>query len=306
MSYITDYENQRRNYEKRIRPLFIKALTQQVHPVIRWLEVNPGLPPIEALINTQIFVQPMIKSYQMIGNLSAKREYYYQRKQDGTKAITDFLSNLWETVINEYARSYAYRITNELSATTIETIQQALKEGYEAKLNNNQLAAYIRKKVQGTISKLRATLIARTESTTAANKGKEEGARSYFKEQGIKGYKEWIGRNDGRERPTHIRNNGSTIPIDEDFEVGTDLGLTPGALTLSAKERCNCRCTVIYMSERAFLRRESMKRFIFGFDIKADKYLTGNINLLSFNHAEQYAKHHGLYLVGEFVEEIEE
>jgi len=303
---LNEYERQRTNYEKRIRPLFLSALQRQVQPVINWLELNPGSPPLVALIDSQIFVRPMISAYKLTGNLAAKREYYYQRRGNGTKSIIDILSSIWESSINNYATQYAYRITNELSQTTIEIIQNALSYGYSENMNNNQLASYIKKQVQGVISKSRAILIARTESTTAANLGKAEGAQAYFKEQGINGYKEWIGRNDGRERHTHVLNNGVTIPIDQDFEVGADLGQRPGDVNLSAKERCNCRCTVIYMSERAFLRRESQAKFTLGFGYSGAKYMFSNLRFRSYEQAEREAKQRGLYVIGQFVEELPE
>jgi hypothetical protein len=225
-------------------------MRKQIHPVISWLEINPGLPPIEALIQSDVYVKPMLLSYRTVGLLAAKREYYNQRNLDG-KGIIDILSDAWAKIINNYASEYAYRITNELTQTTIREIQNALAYGYEQTMNNNQLAAYIRKRVQNEISRQRATLIARTESTTAANLGKEEGAKTYFNEQGIIGYKLYIGRNDGKERIDHLELNDTLIPIDENFDFGGELAPRPGAVSLSAAQRCNCRCVIQYMSERA-------------------------------------------------------
>lgn len=250
---MNEYDKQHRNYERRIRPLFLNTTRKQIQPVIRWLELNPGLPPVDALIESQVYRKPMILAYQTVGVLAAKREYSYQRKND-VKGIFDLLSDVWSEIINGYVADYAYRISNELSQTTIREIQNALKYGYEQSMNNNQLASYIRKRVQGEISRSRATLIARTEATTAANLGKEEGAKTYYKEQNIQGYKLYIGRNDVRERSDHLVLNDTLIPIEDNFDFGGELAQRPGALTLSANQRCNCRCTVQYMSERAAIR----------------------------------------------------
>lgn len=253
------YAKEHKNYEKRARPVFLNAVRKNALPAIEWIDLNGAEDvPLDLLVAQNDWVIPMQQAYLMIAPLAAKREYYYQKRVKAT--AIDILLNVWYDIFRDYATSYAYRIMNELTETTRETIRDAIKEGYELKLNGSQLSAYIRKKVMGEISRNRANVIARTESTTASNLGKEQGAKSYFEQQGTKGYKEWVGRNDGRERHTHIALNDTVIPIDDKYTVGTEQALRPGDLDLSAKERCNCRCTQMFMSAERYRRMQANKK----------------------------------------------
>lgn len=202
----------------------------------------------------------MQQAYELVATTAARREYYWMRNTEN-KAILDFLVDAWRAIFMDYATNYSYRIMNELSETTKEEIRKALSEAYELQLNSDQTASYIRKKVGREISRSRAVLIARTESATAANLGKMTGAKSWLEEAGEKGYKQWIGRV-VNERSTHLALNDTIIPIDDDFFVGGERALAPGDTRLSAAERCNCRCTVQYMSERRYRRMQEANKFV--------------------------------------------
>lgn len=251
-----DYIRQHSAYERRVRPIFLRALRQQIEPVVRWLEFNSiGEPPIDMLIDTTIFRVPMQQAYVTIGMTAAKRGYYQMRDDDlSSKAGIDLLIDLWSSFFRMFALNYAYRIENELSETTKEEIRKALAEARELGYDNAKAATLIRKKVQNQISRTRATLIARTEATTASNMAQERGARSYLEETNQSGYQQWIGREDARERHTHRELNDDIIPMGQKWQVGQELADMPGDTNLSAKERCNCRCTRLFMTERRYRR----------------------------------------------------
>lgn len=253
-----EYAKQHRNYERRIKPLFLNALRKNAEPALKWIEsYGAENVPLDILVNPNDFIAPMINAYMIVAPLAAQREYFYQKR---TKAsILDILSGVWAGIFRVYSTTYAYRIQNNLSETTKELIREAIQEGYDLNLNANQLASYIRKKVSNEISRDRAVTIARTEATTASNLGKFQGAKSYFEDQGMKGYKQWIGRNDGRERHSHIMLNDDIIPMDEEWQVGNEQAERPGDLVLSGKERINCRCTQMFISERRYLRLQQEK-----------------------------------------------
>lgn len=256
------YEQQLERYAKRTYPIFLRALVEQIRPVIEFIRRTGNVePPLDILINPNIWIRPMQTAYEMVGTTSARREYYLMRATEN-KAILDFLVDAWRAVFIDYSTNYAYRIMNELSETTKDEIRSALRESYDRALNANQTARYIQQKVGRQISRSRAVLIARTESATAANLGKMTGAKSWLEETGQKGYKQWIGRADGRERSTHYALNDKIIPIDDDFFVGGERAMAPGDTRLSAEERCNCRCTVQYMSERRYRRMMEAKSFV--------------------------------------------
>lgn len=260
------YAKQHRLYEKRIRPLFLSALQKQVQPVIDWIErfgIETTI-PVNELIPVDVFRVPMRRAYEMVAVTAARREYYNQRGQE-EKGLLDILVNRWKQIFNDYAIEYAYRIENELAETTRQLIRDALKEAYEQKLNAERTITMIKRSVQGIISRRRATLIARTESGTAAMLGKTTGAKEYFKETNQSGYKEYIGRMDERERNSHRHLEGQIIPIDDNFEFqkkdgGTELAPYPCATTLSGENRIQCRCTVVFMSARRYERMQAEKK----------------------------------------------
>lgn len=247
------YARQHRQYEKRMYGIFLRALRKQIGPVLNWVSEFGIDPPLEALIKPSVFRQPIKQAYDMVAVTAARREYYYMRGIED-KGFIDFLVEKWRKLFNDYATTYAYRIENELSETTKEEIRRALKDAYDMQLNASDTAGLIRKRVYNEISRRRAVMIARTEATTASNLGKETGAREWLKETNQAGYKQWIGREDERERHTHWELNDDIIQIDEDWQVGNDLAMNPGDTRLSAGNRINCRCTQMFMSARRYER----------------------------------------------------
>ena len=89
----------------------------------------------------------------------------------------------------------------------------------------------------------RATLVAENQTNGVAN---AEGLYDALDE----GYthKTWVTMQDNRVRDTHMEVDGTTIPIDEAFQVGGSELLFPGddSLGADASELANCRCTVEY------------------------------------------------------------
>lgn len=92
----------------------------------------------------------------------------------------------------------------------------------------------------------RSETIARTETITASNEGSLQSAKQFG--TGLKKY--WIPTFDDSTRDTHKEMaNKKPIPLDDEFMVGGSKGQAPASITLSAKERINCRCTLGYTDE---------------------------------------------------------
>jgi hypothetical protein len=87
---------------------------------------------------------------------------------------------------------------------------------------------------------IRATRIARTESTSSYNAG----SLAALSDEGVT-HKEWVATNDSRTRRTHRDADGQVRPIDEPFEVGRSRLQMPGDPRGSAREVINCRCAVV-------------------------------------------------------------
>lgn len=247
------YEKQLERYAKRTYPIFLRACSEQVRPVVEFIRRTGNTePPLDILVNPNIWIKPMQQAYEMVGTTAARREYYWMRAIE-SKAILDFLVDAWRAVFMDYSTNYAYFIQNEMTETTKEEIRKALAYSYENGYNADRTATHIRNAVGRKISRARAVLIARTESNTAANLGKRTGAESWLKESGEKGFKQWIGRV-VNERSTHLVLNDTFREIDDTWDVGGVKALYPGDTNLPADERCNCRCVVQYLSERRYNR----------------------------------------------------
>lgn len=92
---------------------------------------------------------------------------------------------------------------------------------------------------------IRATLIARTETTGAMNGG-HQAAMDGLAQDGLIDGKEWLSTVDQYTRPRHLAlGNESPIPVRGMFQVGNYRVPYPGHHSLPAEDRCNCRCTTI-------------------------------------------------------------
>ncbi len=252
-----DYAKQQSIAEREVLPFVRKALKQTIAPVIAYVQSN-GVQtsiPVEILINQSVWNTLYPQIYQNIGMKFARREFYRQRTLDGqikTKASAiDFLIDIWTNQLRNYAYQYTYQIINELNYTTIKLIRQALNDTYQLGLDYDGAIRLFIKDVNGKFNK-RAGSISRTEATTISNLGKDIGARGWIEQQGGQGYKVWLGRNDKRERHTHLEENNVIIPINDLHTVGGEQCQRPGDVNLSAKERINCRCTESYMSQNRY------------------------------------------------------
>lgn len=230
------------------RNLTRKALARQLDEFLEGFDQNQ---PIQ--LNSNYFIRPLLDIYVNVGIKAATKEYNLQEK--AFLSVIDFLQEGWRKSILDYSRDYAYRISNKLTLTTKRAIQRVILGAKEDKLNNTQLSALIRDHVNG-INEARANNIARTESTTASNFGKFVGAETQFKKMDTKGYKYWVHGRSKSPRHSHLAvAKNKPIPIDKDFVVNGEKMRFAGDTNATAKNRCNCTCTVNYMSAELYARR---------------------------------------------------
>lgn len=245
-----DFAKQQRIAERQLLPFFRNALRLQTKDILEWVQTN-GVEsvPVEALLNRNVWRDVYPKIYQLIGMKAAKQEYYRQRRIEGiSKASSiDLLVDVWSTLLRDYALTYTYQIERMLNQTTIDIIKKALGDSYELGVDRLGRTRLFEKAVNGMV-KNRSLVISRTESTSLSNLGKDIGARSWIEQQGGNGYKVWLGRNDPRERETHIETNDTIIPIDDLYDLDGDFAQRPGDVALKPKNRIQCRCTQSLMS----------------------------------------------------------
>lgn len=87
---------------------------------------------------------------------------------------------------------------------------------------------------------VRATRIARTESTAAWNSG----ALAALAAEGVP-YKRWVATPGDRTRESHREADGQVVPLPRPFHVGDSLLMMPGDPSAPPWETVNCRCTVV-------------------------------------------------------------
>lgn len=163
----------------------------------------------------------------MLVNSSIDREYL---ADELSKRYFDIA---YETVIKQQQQAdeesfviiynYLQRYTNDISKKIVDSTFDNTADYY--------------------LSTDRARSIAENEANTTLNYSDFE----LMKRKGKK-FKTWVDIRDNRERQTHLEVGGTTISIDEPFQVGSSLMMYPKDKSLNASdsEIANCRCSIRY------------------------------------------------------------
>ncbi len=249
------YQKQHDYYTRMVRPYFYKAIIAQNDNIINYISKNGVYQiPYPLLIDINLFKNAIIQSYNDVGVLAAKRQYYFTHQIEKKSAL-QFLIEKWNQYFQNYAINYANIMAGKMSQTTLKDFEQVLSEAINNKLFGDNLIKYIQYNLNGGISKVRAIMIARTETTTITNLANETASVDNLRENGhTLMYKGWIGRADNRERHTHLALNDVYQKVDTLWNVGGEMAQRPGDINLSASERVNCRCTQIIISESTYNR----------------------------------------------------
>ena len=222
-------------YRKKYRVLIKRELDKQCRALLN------GEQPDEEKLK-----QYIRKLHNDAGVTMAKDSYNKVMRKAGIK---DNLTpeQRWAIVIKMFLEQGLTQLVNGITSTTKETIRKILIQGLQEGWSINQMMKEIEK---SGINVYRAELIARTETTRAANQGAMLGAIS----TGLQTMKEWISITDDRTRRIprndydHLHMDGKNVPVDEPFTVPglrtIDIMEFPGDPNGSAGNVCNCRCTV--------------------------------------------------------------
>ena len=222
-------------YRKKYRVIIKKELDKQCRQIL-----NGEIPDEEGLNRA-------IRSlHQGAGQQMARYTYDKVIRSAGVKQdLTP--QQRWAIVIKMLLEGGLQKLTGEITDTTRDNMRKILTKGMQEGWSINDMMRELEKLG---INAYRAELIARTETTRAANQGALLGAVS----TGLQTVKEWISVNDDRTRRIprdkfdHLHMDGKQVPTDMPFTVpGTgsiDIMEYPGDPNGSAGNVCNCRCTV--------------------------------------------------------------
>jgi hypothetical protein len=141
----------------------------------------------------------------------------------------------------EYFRLIGGNKVTGIDQTTIEKIKTVLANILGQSLSRREQAKLFEETLNNpAFNRARSLVIARTESTTAANHGINEGAKSSDYEVA----KFWINTKDKRTRRTHLAMTNERIEINQPFIVGGVKMMYPGDPSATAAEVVNCRCVM--------------------------------------------------------------
>jgi len=209
---------------------FNKFFSDQKKAVFTDIEKNNGT-GIRTIIESDAedFKTLLLTAYSDVaGQFAAK--VVVEKRDAADTAVTQIMGDLLKIV---------GVASGQINQTTIDTLQEQMTEGLENGWSMKEFQQAIID--TGVFAPSRALLISRTVATGAANLGQITGAR-----ETAATHKVW--RTAGHEvRDSHQKMNNVTIPIDDLFHVGSDKAMYPGDNSLSAANRCNCRCSMNFL-----------------------------------------------------------
>lgn len=140
----------------------------------------------------------------------------------------------------EFFDSYTLRLAEQVTNTTREKLEAAIREGIEEGLSVPEVARKVAEAGEE-FAGYRSELIARTELHRAAIESSEMQARG----SGVVKTRTWVTADDERVRAEHRALDGTTVGIDEEF---------PGGLHPATE--INCRCVLTYGIDMEAVRGE--------------------------------------------------
>jgi len=153
----------------------------------------------------------------------------------------DIEFNFKDPNVQAFLEQRKFKFSFEVNQTTQNALRKELAEGLNAGENIKQLAERVNK-VFDFAEQYRSVRIARTESTTAINKGILEA----YKQSGMGPQKQWLTSRGENVRDWHRTMDGQTVNIDEPFVSGQGNALMhPGDPNAPSDEIVNCQCTML-------------------------------------------------------------
>ena len=150
-------------------------------------------------------------------------------------------------LIEAYFRTDILNTSEGITGTTRDLIRTLFTDAYELGLSIDEI---VDKLEHTELSRVRARMIARTETVLASNQGAAFAAKTL----NIPLNKEWISAVDNRTRRHHLAVNGQVIDSDAYFKVGGynlkfpgDKGGKEGQLPVDPAETINCRCAAAFL-----------------------------------------------------------
>lgn len=247
VKYHKTYLKLHKEYEAYAYPIIKKALDDQTGAVADFVNED-NFDNIELYIQFLVQQKPLYngleKIYTKVGVSAATFSYDWIRNSvPKTKKdfIIDFFNAAWYEEMVNYFRLIGGTKVQGIDNTTKDIINNLLANILGQNLSRRDQAKLFEETLNDpAFNRARSLVIARTESTTAANFGINMGAESSDYEV----QKFWINTKDARTRRSHLAMTKDRIAINQPFIVGGVPMMYPGEVGAPAAEVVNCRCVM--------------------------------------------------------------
>lgn len=166
------------------------------------------------------------------------------------KATADFTmmnkSQIKEAVKNPYDRIGFVQRNKDNADVLVRQIREEITQGLIQGKSFQDTARSLKNRME--IGGGKALTIVRTETKKARGIAKQSTQEEAL-EMGVKIKKQWLGTIDDKTRDSHASIDGTTIDLDEQFDVDGEMMDHPGDPAGSAENVINCRCTILSVIE---------------------------------------------------------
>lgn len=184
--------------------------------------------------------------YRLVAMHFGKRLLNEAKSFAGPNVIKESLTERLGLAVGLFVGRWVASKVTQINRTTESQIRRVIRAGLDDGLSISNIGSRIRS-IAGPMAAVRANIIARTETHTAANFGAQEAAVL----TGLDMKREWVSAEDDRTRDTdeadHVDANGQTVGMKEPFEVSGEQLMFPGDPSGSAANVINCRCSVVFI-----------------------------------------------------------
>lgn len=240
--YLQRFQRFQKGRERIFAPKFYKAIRAQYQYVID--NIHNGLNAVDKIPSHHL--TKIIKDIYLDAGITYGAKVRADLNRLKGRMPIGF-SQRMSQLIEQYFNTDILNASEGITDTTKDLIRKVFAEAYEAGLGIDDIISQLR---NTELSQMRARLIARTETVTAAN----QGAMFVAKDTGLKLNKVWLATSDNRTRHDHRMVDGHTVDMDDYFILAGDIkmlqpgdrGGTDGRRATPPKEVCNCRCTVLF------------------------------------------------------------
>lgn len=182
--------------------------------------------------------------YRYVAGFFGERLLAEAKAHHGPQVVKASLTEMLGFSINSFIGQWIATKVTQINSTTESQIRSLIRFGLDEGFGVDRIARTIRE-AASPMSMLRAHVIARTETHTAANFGAQTAAEL----TGLPMKREWVATLDARTRSDHSSADGQTRGMREAFTVGGQKLMYPGDPAGSASNTIQCRCAVVFLYE---------------------------------------------------------